>query len=242
MGLLRTIVLPAYNEEGYIAHMVKRTVAACAVRDDPFEVIVIDNASTDDTARIVSKLAAANSRIRLVQHSENRLYAGSCSTGIREAKGDRVFIIDSDGQHRPDDIWPLDAKLDAGFDLVLGRRRQRSEPWPRLAISRALWLLAKAYLGFSLHDVNCGIRGMSRSFVDALEIKHRVNLANPELYVRARLGGFRIGEVDVVQEARKAGTSSQELSRLWTTFRVIEKYMRTLRSELREDAHRRTGD
>jgi glycosyltransferase involved in cell wall biosynthesis len=215
--------------------MVERTVEACARRDDPFEVIVVDNASTDATARVVSTLASEDPCVRLIQHPENRLYAGSCLTGTRAAKGDRVFIIDSDGQHSPEDIWPMDRALEDGCHLVLGWRRSRSEPLPRIAMSRMLWLLARGYLGYTLHDVNCGIRGMSRAFVQQLEIVHRVNLVNPELYVRARVGGFRIGEVSVVQEGRKAGTSSQDFGRLWRTFREVNRYLWTLRSELHAD-------
>jgi glycosyltransferase involved in cell wall biosynthesis len=230
---IRSIVLPAYNEEGYIARMVERTVNACAQRDDPFEVIVVDNASTDATAQITTDIAAADPRVTLIHHPENRLYAGSCRTGTRAARGDRVFIIDSDGQHSPEDIWPMDRALDGGSDLVLGWRRRRSEPLPRIAMSRMLWLLARTYLGYTLHDVNCGIRGMSRAFVEQLEIAHRINLVNPELYVRARVGGFRIDEVEVVQEGRKAGTSSHDFARLWRTFREVNTYLWVLRSELR---------
>jgi dolichol-phosphate mannosyltransferase len=229
----RSIVLPAYNEEGYIARMVERTIEACARREDPFEVIVVDNASTDSTAQIIADVVAADSRVKLIRHPENRLYAGSCRTGARAASGERVFIIDSDGQQSPEDIWPMDRALDEGCDLVLGWRRRRSEPLPRIAMSRMLRLLARGYLGYTLHDVNCGIRGMSRAFVQQLEIVHRVNLVNPELYVRARVGGFRIGEVEVVQEGRKAGTSSHNFARLWKTFREVNTYLWALRTELR---------
>jgi glycosyltransferase involved in cell wall biosynthesis len=230
---MRTIVLPAYNESGYIAEMVQRTVEAASRRPDPFEVIVVNNASVDDTAAIVEGIAARDPRVRVISHPENRLYAASCLTGTKAARGDRIFILDSDGQHPPSDIWLFDAKLDEGCDLVFGWRRNRAEKIPRLVMSRVLWSLAWLHTGYNLHDVNCGIRAFTSRFGERLEIRHRVNLVNPELFVRAKLGGFHIGEVEVVQEKRKAGVSSHEFGRLWRIFQTVNNYLSALGRELR---------
>src|SRR5262245_10972375 len=232
--MMRTIGLPAYNEAGYIAEMVERTLRAGEMRSDPFEVIVVNNASTDDTAAIVNGIAQGDSRVRLISHPENRLYAASCATATKAAKGDRIFILDSDGQHPPGDIWRFDAKLDEGYDIVFGWRTQRQEPVTRLVMSRFLWWLTRYYVGFELHDINCGIRGFNRAYADRLDIKHRVNFVNPELFVRAKLGGFRIGEVPVVQEHRKAGVSSHEFGRLWRIFQTVRAYLAALSGELKE--------
>lgn len=232
-GILRSFVLPAYNESGYIAEMLARTLAAGEMRPDPFEVIVVDNASTDDTAAIVAEIAATDPRVRLHRHPVNRLYAASCLTGTRAARGDRIFILDSDGQHSPSDIWPFDAKLEAGYDVVFGWRQKRHETLQRILLSKVLLGLTRAYIGFPLHDINCGIRGFDRAYAEQLDIHHWLNLVNPELYVRARTGGFRIGEVAVIQEKRKAGSSSQEFSRAWTVFRAVNAYLIALRRELR---------
>jgi glycosyltransferase involved in cell wall biosynthesis len=213
--------------------MVSRTLAAGRMRPDPFEVIVVDNASSDDTAAIVERIATVDPRVRLVRHAENRLYAASCLSGTMAAQGERIFVLDSDGQHAPADIWDFDAKLDEGFNLVFGWRRERHETTKRILLSMALLRLARAYLSFPFHDINCGIRGFDRPFAEALEIHYKVNLVNPELYVRARLGGFRIGEVGVLQEQRKAGTSSHDFARAWTMFRQVNAYLAALRRELR---------
>ncbi len=236
--MLRTIVLPAFNESGYIAEMVARTIAAGELRPDPFEIIVVNNASADDTAAIAGAIAARDPRVRLISHPENRLYAASCLTGAKAARGERIFILDSDGQHPPEDLWKFDARLDAGCDLVFGWRRSRAEPLMRILMSRFLLWLAWWHVGYPLHDVNCGIRGFSRAYADRLEIRHRVNLVNPELFVRARLGGFRIGEAEVVQEKRKAGVSSHELGRLWRIFNAVNGYLTALGGELKTAGNR----
>lgn len=220
--------------------MARRTVDALATRDDPFEVIVVDNASTDDTAAIVEKLAASDPHVRLIRHPENRLYAASCLSGTKAAKGDRIFVMDSDGQHSPMDLWNFDAVLDSGYDVVFGWRRKRQESLRRLALSRVLWLLTWRHLRFPFHDVNCGLRAYSRAYGEKLEIKHRVNFVNPELYVRAKIGGFRIGEASTVQEKRKAGKSSHDLGRLLDIFRSVNSYLASLSKELHAARNRTT--
>src|SRR5207253_7032389 len=122
----------------YIAEMIRRTIAAGERRPDLFEVIVVDNASRDETATIVAAIARLDDRVRLVRHPENRLYAGSCLSGTRAARGERIFILDADGQHPPDDIWRFDDRLAAGANLVFGWRRKRHEPAMRIAMSRVL--------------------------------------------------------------------------------------------------------
>ncbi len=231
----RSFVLPAYNEAGYIATMIERTIAAGELRPDPFEVIVVDNASTDDTVSIVDRMASRDPRVRLIRHPENRLYAASCLTGAKESLGDRVFILDSDGQHDPVDIWKFDSKLDQGYDFVFGWRTERAEPLTRLVMSKFLWLMARVMVGFDLHDVNCGMRAFTREFADNLEIKHNVNFVNPEFFVRAKENGTRIGEAQVVQDARQSGTSSHEFSvgRLARIFVTVMRYLFRLRVEQR---------
>ena len=229
----RTIALPAYNEEGYIAEMVARAIKTGESRPDPFEVIVVNNASTDRTAAIVEDLARRDPRVRLISHPENRLYAASCLTATKAAKGDHIFILDSDGQHAPEDLWAFDERLSQGFDIVFGWRTKRAEPPMRLLMSRFLWFLTWWYVDFNLHDVNCGMRGFNRAYADRLEIKHRVNFVNPELFLRAKLGEFKIGEVQVIQEKRKAGVSSHELGRLWSIFKKVRSYLVDLSAELK---------
>jgi glycosyltransferase involved in cell wall biosynthesis len=233
--MLRTIILPAFNESGYIAEMVARAIIAGEMRPDPFEIIVVNNASADATAAIVAAIAVKDPRVRLISHPENRLYAASCLTGAKAAQGERIFILDSDGQHPAEDLWKFDEKLDAGNDLVFGWRRRRAEPPMRIFMSRFLLGLARWHVGYPLHDVNCGIRAFTRAYAERLEIRHRVNLVNPELYVRARLGGFRVGEAEVVQEKRKAGVSSHELGWLWRIFLTVNRYLASLGAELRTE-------
>jgi glycosyltransferase involved in cell wall biosynthesis len=232
-GIARSVVLPAYNESEYISEMVDRCVRVMEKREDSFEIIVVDNCSTDNTAVIVEGIHEIDPRVRVIRHEVNKLYAGSCLTGAKQSKGERIFIMDSDGQIDPDEIWNFDAQLDAGNDIVFGRRVERDDPKGRLLISKIFWLHARILIDYRLGDVNTGIRGFSRRFADALELKYRVNLVNPEMYVRARTGGFRIGQSDIRQHERQAGVSSHQFSKFWDIEKTVVKYLWSLRKEMR---------
>ena len=239
--MLRSVILPAYNESGYIETMIDETIQALSFRTDPFEIIVVDNDSKDDTAAIVAKLSELDSRIKLIRHPSNMLYAMSCMSGSKAALGDRIFILDSDGQHPPSELWKFDAELDTGFDIVFGWRRKRKDSIRRLMLSRILWLLTWYHLRFDLHDVNCGFRAFNSAYSDALEIKHCVNFVNPELWVRAKLGGFRIGEAATSQEERKAGQSTHDFSRLRVIFNNVNQYLSSLALELQTQPRSRNS-
>jgi dolichol-phosphate mannosyltransferase len=222
-------VLPAYNESAFIADMVTWTIQAMEQQQDSFEIVIVDNASTDETRAVVTTLCEGDPRLSLIVHETNRLYAGSVLSGTKAARGLRIFVLDSDGQHDPADIWKFDAALDAGASIAFGWRRHRSEPKSRLLMSKVLLVLSRLIIGYRLHDVNCGIRGYTREFGEALRIEHQVNLVNPELYVRAVRGGFKIGEVEVVQQGRKGGISSHNFRKLPGLFFGVVGYLVALR-------------
>lgn len=232
-AISRSVVLPAYNESEYIAEMVDRCVRVMEKRTDPFEVIVVDNCSTDDTASIVEGIHQRDPRVRVIRHEVNKLYAGSCLTGAKQSTGGRIFILDSDGQIDPDVIWDFDDKLAEGNDIAFGRRVERDDPRGRLLISKIFWLHARVLIDYRLDDVNTGIRGFNRRFADALELNYRVNLVNPEMYVRARNGGFRVAQVDIRQHERQGGVSSHQFSKFWDIEKTVVKYLWSLRGELR---------
>jgi len=228
-----TLALPAYNEEENIQEVLAQCVASLTTLPLTWELLVIDNASSDATAERVRHFSLRQPEVRLVSHDSNRLYAGSCATALREAKGDRVAIMDSDGQHTAADIPRFMAKMDEGYGLVIGWRRYRDDPLARRIFSAVFNLMGKFYLRYPLHDLNCGFRMLDRSFAGQVSIKHHMNLSNPEFYAEAVKAGVRVGEVEVSHFPREKGRSTMSVGKIIGMFASVSRYLKALREEMK---------
>jgi len=227
-----TLALPAYNEQDNIEAVLDEATTALQSFGQAWEVIVIDNASSDATASKVRSYAEQQPNVRLVVHEANRLYSGSCATALREAKGDVIAIMDSDRQHTIADLPLFLAKLDQGADLVIGWRKRRHDPSIRKLFSIVFNAMGKIYLHYPLHDLNCGFRVLKRGFAEKITLKHKINLANPEFYTRAVLVGAVVDEVEVQHFARQEGKSTMDFGRIFRLFMNVNDYFRALRGEL----------
>lgn len=148
-----TVVIPAYNEEEGIESTLAQLKAVMARQDIPYDIIVVDDGSTDGTAEVVRNTPG----VRLVQHHTNRGYGAAIKTGIRQANHDWIAIIDADGTYPPQAIQYLIAEMD-GYDMIVGARSERDIP---LARRPAKWFIAKLaeYLSETeIPDLNSGLR------------------------------------------------------------------------------------
>lgn len=227
-----TLAMPTYNEEGNIQAVLEESIGHLERMGEPWEIIVIDNASTDRTREKVLALVAREPRLRLVSHESNRLYSGSCQTALQEVRGDILAIMDSDGQFTIKDLPKFIRELEGGASLVFGWRRVRHDPLARKVISMVFNLMGKLMLKFPFHDLNCGIRVMDRRSIQSISVRHPINMANPEFFVRARLAKLKMSEVPIEHAARQHGQTSHNLFRLWGIFLAVYRYFRTLSQEL----------
>jgi glycosyltransferase involved in cell wall biosynthesis len=228
-----TLALPCFNERDNIARVLEQSIRDLDSLGRTWELIVIDNHSNDGTADEIHRYSERDYRVRLIVHESNRFYSGSCRTALVEARGRHVAIMDSDGQFSAADLPRFLRALEGGANLVFGWRKVRHDPAPRKLMSWVFNNMAGHYLGSNFHDLNVGIRMFDRRFIAAAEIKHSLNLANPELYVRARLAGLAIAEVEASHFPRDKGQSCHSVRRLYQTFAKVRRYFRELRAELR---------
>jgi glycosyltransferase involved in cell wall biosynthesis len=231
-----TLGLPCYNERDNIGAVLADSTAALDRLGHSWEILVVDNCSQDGTPDAVRAAALAEPRIRLIVHERNRFYSGSCATILKEARGYNIAIMDSDGQFTADDLPRFVAALAEGASLVFGWRRVRHDPWSRKAISWVFNRLARWHLGFRLHDLNVGLRMFDRRYAEVARIEHALNMANPELYVRARAAGLPVTEVPVQHAERTRGQTCHDFRKLWKLFVTVLSYFRTLRRDLRAAA------
>ena len=156
-----TVILPSYNEEGAIEGLLNR------IKDggyaDRYEIIVVDDGSTDATGDLARKYA-----VRLITHSTNKGYGAALKTGIRAARSEKIIIMDSDGQHSPDCIAKIVELLDV-FPLVIGERDEKSHQVSnRLVGKRLIRVVGEFLVEQKLPDFNSGFRGFRRKQIQEM--------------------------------------------------------------------------
>jgi glycosyltransferase involved in cell wall biosynthesis len=227
-----SVIFPALNESAVIENTLANAVSHLKELGVQFEVIVVDNASTDNTVSIVEAFARQNPEVRVVRHPRNLGYANSNLTGFQRAVGEVVAVADSDGQHTLADMPLFLNKIRGGADVVYGWRKVRHDPVLRKAISAGLSVASRLLLGWKLHDINCGFRVVTSEVARSLTKVHPVNYFGPELWVHAVNNGFSVEEVIVQHAERKGGTSIHAPWRLPLTMARAFRYLLTLRREM----------
>ncbi len=206
-----SIITPVLDEADNLPQLVREIDYTAAKNGYDLQIIIVDDGSRDGTWDVISRLAAGDSRILGIRFRRNFGKAAALSAGFHAAEGERIVTMDGDLQDDPAEIVSLLTKLDEGFDVVSGWKRERHDPADKVIPSRVFnWLVSKL-MGVPLHDHNCGLKAFRR------EVMHEIRLYG-ELHrfvpVLAAAKGFRVGEVVVKHRPRKHGKSKYGISRL----------------------------
>lgn len=197
-------VLPAYNEAANLERTVRGLIPVLARRAGAFEILIIDDGSTDETAQVAARLAAEVSQVRVLRHPGNQGYGAALRTGFMAAKREWIVLLDADGQFDPEDLTHLVAAL-PGADLVVGYRRQRADPGHRRLFAAVWRLLVWMLLGVRARDPNCGLKLMRTRLIQALDLRSNGALISAEFLGKAARLGAVIVEVPVTHHPRTSG-------------------------------------
>jgi glycosyltransferase involved in cell wall biosynthesis len=206
-----SVIVPVYNEIENVEAMLEELSGVLQAGPRTFEVIVVDDGSRDGTAELLPKLVADRPWLRVVFFRRNFGQTAAFDAGFRAASGDVVATIDGDLQNDPRDIPAMIAKLDEGYDMVAGwRRNRRDGMFLRKIPSRiANWMIRKV-TGATIHDLGCSLRLYRREVTEELRLYGEMHRF---ISVLADSMGARIAEVEVNHRARRAGTSKYGLKR-----------------------------
>ena len=199
-----TVVVPLFNEEHTLEALYHEIAAALQSRGEPFEVVFVDDGSTDGSFSSLTRLHDSVANVRVVRFRRNFGKAAALQAGFLHARGDVIVTIDADLQDDPAEIPLLLARLDEGYDLVSGWKSNRRDPFVRRFLSKIFNGLVVLLSGVHLHDVNCGLKAYRADVVQGMRIYGELHRFIPVL---AHFRGFRITEVAVNHRPRAHGRS-----------------------------------
>ncbi|MBX5449902.1 glycosyltransferase family 2 protein [Thermogemmatispora sp.] len=206
-----SVVIPVHNEVENLSLLHQRISAVMRNMSLEYEVVYVDDGSTDGSFALLQRLAAADCAVRVVRLSRNFGQTAALAAGVAHSQGEVLALLDADLQNDPADIPRLLTKLEEGYDLVSGwRRKRRGDAWLRCLLSRLANAMIARAIGVPLHDLGCTLKVYRRSVFAHVPLygeTHRFIAAY------AALAGARIAEVEVVHHPRHTGRSHYGLGR-----------------------------
>jgi dolichol-phosphate mannosyltransferase len=208
-----TVVIPAYNEAPNVEPCYRELVEVLDAHGQPYEVLFVDDGSTDGTREILRRLAKADARVRVLRFRKNAGQTAALHAGFRAARGAVVVTMDADLQNDPHDIPKLLAAL-PGQDAVCGWRIERHDPWTKRIASRVANRVRDRVTGDGVHDTGCTLKAFRREVVADLHLYRGMHRFLPALL---QMEGRRVTELPVSHRPRRAGVSKYgNWNRLWT--------------------------
>ncbi|HUF19002.1 MAG TPA: glycosyltransferase family 2 protein [Thermoanaerobaculia bacterium] len=227
-----SVVLPVYNEEKNLEHAITLTVAALDSFASDYEIIVVDDASTDMSVEIISGVMTSNNRIRLIRHAENLKLGRSLKTGFESARMDLVLYMDADLPVDPNVLGDAIRAMEVTrADVIAGYRFDRTtEGFKRSIYSWGYNQLISVLFGWPYRDINFAFKLMRREVLDAVELKSDGSLIDAELIVKAKNLGFAVQQLGIDYYPRIRGRST--LSSPAVIFKILRELV-SLYSDMR---------
>ena len=232
-----SVFFPAYNDGGTIASMVLTALMTCRELTDDYEVIVVNDGSSDYTADVLDELARTFPQVRIIHHAKNRGYGGALQTGFAAAAKDLVFYTDGDAQYDPHELRLLVAALTPDTDIVNGYKIERHDPLHRIIIGRIYHWTVKLAFGLRVRDTDCDFRLIRRACFDHIELTSRSGTICLELVKKLQDAGYIFAQVPVHHYHRAYGKSqffnyprlwrtAVNLSQLWVRLMLLQEHKR----------------
>ena len=216
-GLKLSVVLPVFNEEECITEVLQELIDVLSSENfTEFEIIPVDDGSTDKTFERIIQLAKNNEKIKPIQLTRNFGQSAAMACGFDNAQFDLIVAMDSDGQNNPRDIPKLIAKLKEGFDCVSGWRKNRKDKnLSRKIPSNLANRMISSWTKVKLHDYGCTLKAYKKSSITGFPIYGEIHRFLPAY---ASLQGATISEIEVDHRERRTGKSKYGIGR---TYRVV---------------------
>jgi glycosyltransferase involved in cell wall biosynthesis len=205
-----SVVIPLYDEAPNLAHLHARLLEALTALGRPFEIIYVNDGSKDGTDRLLNEIAAKDPRIVAIHFRRNFGQTAAMAAGFDHSRGQVLVPMDGDLQNDPKDIGRLLGKIDEGFDVVSGWRRNRKDPLTKKIPSRIANRVISYVSGVPLHDYGCTLKAYRRDMIEGVALYGEMHRFIP---VYASYRGARVTEIEVTHHPRERGRSHYGIER-----------------------------
>ncbi|RJP35267.1 MAG: glycosyltransferase [Actinobacteria bacterium] len=197
---------PCYNDSATLQGLIEKALEVLGDLAGDFEVIIVDDGSSDTSGAVIDSLAARYDRVRVVRHDHNRGYGAALRSGIKTSTKDWVFYTDSDGQYDVEDLRRLHAYSGA-VDVVNGYKQNRSDPWYRIVLGSAYNAVIRLIFAIPIRDTDCDFRLMRGDIVRGLDLRSEGGAICVEMVKGLQASGARFAEMPVGHFPREVGKS-----------------------------------
>jgi len=205
-----SIVIPVYNEEDSLVELVDRIHTATKALEKPFEILFVNDGSTDKSQQVIEALSAQYSYIRFITFRKNFGKSAALSAGFKHVKYRIVFTMDADLQDDPMEIPRFLEEIENGYDLVTGWKENRLDPKEKTIPSKLFNAMTSKMSGLKLNDYNCGFKCYKKEVLEEIDLYGELHRFVPFL---AHKKGFKVKEIPVLHHERKHGVSKFGLER-----------------------------
>jgi glycosyltransferase involved in cell wall biosynthesis len=205
-----SIVIPLYNEEDSLRELYQDIKKVLVSMKKNFEIIFVDDGSTDHSADVIRQLSNQDPRVKFLQFRRNYGKAAGLSAGFKMVRGEYIVTMDADLQDDPREIPNLLKKMEEGYDLVSGWKKVRRDRWSKRHASKVYNFFTSILSGIRLHDFNCGLKAYRREVIKNIHIYGELHRYLP---VIVHHSGFRVTEIPVVHHPRRHGKSKYGIAR-----------------------------
>ncbi|MBI4547461.1 MAG: glycosyltransferase family 2 protein [Ignavibacteriae bacterium] len=209
-----SVVVPLYNEEQSLRELYDK-LRNVLNRTGRYEIIFVDDGSTDSSSRILHELRHRDRRVKIIRFRRNYGKSAALSVGFAHAEGHYIVTMDADLQDDPNEIPSLINEVKKGFDLISGWKRKRRDPITKTIPSRFFNFVTSVMTGIHLHDFNCGLKAYRKDVAKEVKIYGELHRYIPVL---AHWLGYKVGELPVQHHPRRYGKTKYGVGRFWKGF------------------------
>ena len=211
-----SVLIPIYNEEGNLSLLYDKLEAALKKTERAYEIIFVDDGSSDGSLEILLDLREKNPNVKIISFSRNFGQTAALSAGIDCSKGDIIIPMDGDLQTDPEDILPLLQKIEEGYDVVSGWRKDRKDPFLKRRLPSMIANKIISWIGgVNLHDYGCTLKAYKRDILKNIKLYGEMHRFIP---IYAQWIGARVSEITVRHYPRGSGKSKYGMNRI---FKII---------------------